>query len=90
MEQAATREDEITIPVQINGKLRDRLVFPADASEENIKAAALASETVRKYLDGREPKKVIVVPKIDISSRNAPQVRLARKKSTEVCRACPT
>jgi len=63
VEQAATREDEITIPVQINGKLRDRLVLPADASEENIKAAALASETVRKYLDGREPKKVIVVPK---------------------------
>ena len=63
VDQAATREDEITIPVQINGKLRDRLVLPADASEENIKAAALASETVRKYLDGREPKKVIVVPK---------------------------
>jgi leucyl-tRNA synthetase len=58
---AATREDEITIPVQINGKLRERLVFPADASEETIKAAALASETVLKYLDGRAPKKVIVV-----------------------------
>jgi len=63
VELAATHENLITIPVQINGKLRDRLVFPADASEENIKAAALASETVRKYLDGREPKKVIVVQK---------------------------
>jgi leucyl-tRNA synthetase len=63
VDRAATREDEITIPVQINGKLRDRLVFPSDASEETIKSAALASETVLKYLDGRTPKKVIVVQK---------------------------
>ena len=60
---AATPEDEITIPAQVNGKLRDRLVFPADASEEQIKSAALASETVQKYLEGRPPKKVIVVQK---------------------------
>jgi leucyl-tRNA synthetase len=63
VDQAATHEDEITIPVQINGKLRERLVFPADASEETIKSSALASETVLKYLDGRAPKKVIVVQK---------------------------
>ena len=63
VDEAATQEDEMTIPVQINGKLRERLVFPADASEETIKAAALASETVQKYLDRRAPKKVIVVGK---------------------------
>jgi leucyl-tRNA synthetase len=63
VDEAAAREDEITIPVQINGKLRDRLVFPANASEEDIKTAALASETVRKYLMGKVPKKVIVVQK---------------------------
>jgi leucyl-tRNA synthetase len=63
VDEAATQEDEITIPVQINGKLRERLVFPADASEETIKAAALRSETVRKYMAGRAPKKVIVVQK---------------------------
>jgi leucyl-tRNA synthetase len=60
---AATREDEITIPVQVNGKLRERLVFPADATEEQIKSAVLASETVLKYLEGRAPRKVIVVQK---------------------------
>ena len=60
---AATQEDEITIPVQVNGKLRERLVLPADANEEDIKSAALASATVRKYLQGRPPKKVIVVQK---------------------------
>ena len=63
VDEAATHEDEITIPIQINGKLRDRLVFPADASEEEIKSAALASAIVRKYLEGRQPKKVIVVQK---------------------------
>ncbi len=63
VDEAATHEDEITIPIQINGKLRDRLVFPADTSEEEIKSAALASEIVRKYLEGRQPKKVIVVQK---------------------------
>jgi leucyl-tRNA synthetase len=63
VDEAATREDEITIPVQINGKLRDRLVFPVDASEAEIKSAVLGSEVVQKYLQGREPKKVIVVQK---------------------------
>ncbi len=63
VDEAATREDEIIIPVQVNGKLRDRLVFPADASEEEIRAAALASEIVRKHLEGKTPKKVIVVQK---------------------------
>ncbi len=63
VDETATREDEITIPVQINGKLRDRLVFPADASEEEIRSAVLASEVIRKYLQGRIPKKVIVVQK---------------------------
>ena len=62
VDEAATREDEITIPVQVNGKLRDRLVFPADASEDQIKAAVLASDVVMKYLEGKPPKKVIVVP----------------------------
>jgi leucyl-tRNA synthetase len=62
VDEAATREDEITIPVQVNGKLRERLVFPADASEDQIKAAVLASDVVMKYLEGKPPKKVIVVP----------------------------
>jgi len=59
----AAKEDEIELPVQINGKVRDRITVPADTSEEDIKAAALASETVQKHLDGKEPKKVIVAHK---------------------------
>jgi leucyl-tRNA synthetase len=56
----AAKEDEIELPVQVNGKVRDRITVPAEASEEEIRSAALASEIVQKYLDGREPKKVIV------------------------------
>jgi leucyl-tRNA synthetase len=63
IDEAATQEDEITIPVQVNGKLRDRLVFPASVSEDEIKAAVLASDSVLKYLHGKTPKKVIVVQK---------------------------
>ncbi len=63
VDEAAAKEDSIELPVQINGKVRDRVVVPADASEEQIKTAALASETVKKHLDGKEPKKVIVANK---------------------------
>ncbi|NJC94756.1 MAG: leucine--tRNA ligase [Anaerolineales bacterium] len=62
-DEEAAKEDVIELPVQINGKVRDRITVPAEAGEEEIKAAALASETVRKYLDGKEPKKVIVAHK---------------------------
>jgi len=48
------------IPVQINGKVRDRVLVSADANEEEIKATALASEIVQKYLEGKPPRKVIV------------------------------
>jgi len=62
-DEVAAKEDEIELPVQINGKVRDRITVPAEASEEEIKAAALASEVVQKYLDGKEPQKVIVANK---------------------------
>ncbi|HEX6269100.1 MAG TPA: leucine--tRNA ligase [Anaerolineales bacterium] len=60
VDEAAAKEDVIELPVQINGKVRDRITVPAGASEEEIKVAALASEAVQKYLDGKEPKRVIV------------------------------
>jgi len=63
VDEGATKEDSIEIPVQVNGKLRDRITVPAGASEEEIKSAALASEHIQKFLDGNEPKKVIVANK---------------------------
>jgi leucyl-tRNA synthetase len=63
VDEAAAKEDSIEIPVQVNGKLRDKVVVPAGASEDEIKSAALASEGVKKYLEGKEPRKVIVANK---------------------------
>ncbi len=60
VDEGATKEDSIELPVQINGKVRDRVVVPAEATEDEIKSAALASETVQKFLEGKEPRKVIV------------------------------
>ena len=60
VDEAAAREDSIEIPVQVNGKVRDRITVAVDASEDEIRTAALASEIVQKYLEGKEPRKVIV------------------------------
>jgi leucyl-tRNA synthetase len=67
LDEEAAKEEELIIPVQINGKVRDRISVPADASEEQIQAAALSSEIVQKFLDGKQPKKVIVAQKRLIS-----------------------
>ncbi|ART94087.1 leucyl-tRNA synthetase [Zymomonas mobilis] len=59
---ALTVEDEITIAVQVNGKLRDTLTVARDMPKDEAEKLALASEKVIKMLEGRSPKKVIVVP----------------------------
>jgi leucyl-tRNA synthetase len=63
VDEEAAREDMMEIPVQINGKVRDRVLVSADANEEEIKATALASGIVQKYLEGKPPRKVIVAQK---------------------------
>ncbi len=55
----AIKSDSITIPVQVNGKLRDRIVVAADADDAAIKAAALASENVQKFMEGKSARQVI-------------------------------
>ena len=55
-------EEVITLVVQVNGKLRDRLEVPVDISAEKAKEMALASEGAQRYLEGLEVKKVIYVP----------------------------
>jgi len=55
-------DDEVTIAVQVNGKLRDTLVFPKGAPKDAVEAAALASEKIVRLLEGKAPRKVIVVP----------------------------
>ena len=53
--------DKITLVVQVNGKVRDSIDVPAEISEEDIKVQVLALENVKKWLEGKEPKKVIYV-----------------------------
>jgi len=56
-------EDTLEIPVQVNGKLRDKIVVPANATQAEIEAAALKAEKAQPFLAGKTVKKTIVVPK---------------------------
>jgi leucyl-tRNA synthetase len=56
-----TKESTLTIAIQINGKVRDEITIEAETSEDEVKKLALASEKVQKWLEGKEPKKIIYV-----------------------------
>lgn len=58
----ALEESTVEMIVQVNGKLRARIEMPKDADQETAQAKALANEHVQKFMDGKEIKKVIVVP----------------------------
>jgi len=62
VDEAALVQTEITLMLQINGKLRGDIRVPADASKDQIEALALQSEPATKALNGSAPKKIIVVP----------------------------
>jgi leucyl-tRNA synthetase len=55
-------EDEVTIAVQVNGKLRDTLTAAKGAAKADLEQLALASDKVQRVLEGKAPRKVIVVP----------------------------
>jgi leucyl-tRNA synthetase len=55
-------DDTMTLAVQVNGKRRDEITVPRSATNGEVEAAALALDTVVRAMDGRPPKKVIVVP----------------------------
>jgi leucyl-tRNA synthetase len=59
---AAAAEPEVTLVVQVAGKVKDRLTVAAGLSEEQALAMALASERVRSALNGTKPSKVVYVP----------------------------
>ncbi len=61
-DKAAAAEEEITLVVQVNGKVRDRINVPADISDEEAKAAALASPAIEPFMQGKPAKKVVIVP----------------------------
>ncbi|HFC54245.1 MAG TPA: leucine--tRNA ligase, partial [Gammaproteobacteria bacterium] len=62
VDRDALRSDTVTLVVQVNGKLRGRIQVPADADRAAVEQAARQEENVRRFVEGREVKKVIVVP----------------------------
>jgi leucyl-tRNA synthetase len=60
--EEALKRDVVTIVVQVNGKLRDKITVAADASKEETETAALASARVQEFTNGKTIRKVIVVP----------------------------
>jgi len=62
VDEAALVQDEIELVLQVNGKLRGKLVVPAKADKDAIESAARASAEVAKHANGAPVKKVIVVP----------------------------
>ena len=61
-DESLVRDDTISLVVQVNGKKRDELEAPADAPKDELERLALASENAQRFIEGREPRKVIVVP----------------------------
>ena len=61
-DESQLEHETIELVLQVNGKVRDRVQVPAGLSEDELVAHARASERVRGFLNGGEPRKVIVVP----------------------------
>jgi leucyl-tRNA synthetase len=55
-------DETVELPVQVNGKVRGRITVPADAADDVVEAEARADERVAAHLDGKNVKKVVVVP----------------------------
>ncbi|MDO4640815.1 MAG: leucine--tRNA ligase [Neisseria sp.] len=62
VDEAALVKSEMEIMVQVNGKLRDKITVAADADKAAVEAAAVATAGAQKFMEGKEPKKIIVVP----------------------------
>jgi len=62
LDPCALKVDEITLVLQVNGKVRDRIQIPVNMNESEVKALALSSEAIQRHTAGKEPIKVIYVP----------------------------
>ena len=58
---ALAKEEEVEIGIQVNGKIRSRIVVPADAADEQVQELALADEKIKAAIEGKEIVKVLVV-----------------------------
>ena len=62
IDESALKQDKIELMVQVNGKLRAKIKVSAEAAKDAVEAEAMADENVQKFIDGKETRKVIVVP----------------------------
>ena len=62
IDESALKQDKIELMVQVNGKLRAKIKVNAEAAKDAVEAEAMADENVQKFIDGKEIRKVIVVP----------------------------
>ncbi len=60
-DEEALKVEEVEIAILVNGKVRDRVTMPADASEEEVKEIVLSREKIRNILNGKKPKKVVYI-----------------------------
>ncbi|RIH99611.1 hypothetical protein B9J77_04985 [candidate division NPL-UPA2 bacterium Unc8] len=59
-DRTALEEEEVTVIIQVNGRVRERITLPANSSEEVLRENALKDKRIQKWLAGKEVKKVIV------------------------------
>lgn len=62
VDETALAQDKVELMVQVNGKLRSKIKVSADADNKTIESAALSDESLERFIDGKEVRKVIVVP----------------------------
>jgi leucyl-tRNA synthetase len=62
LDEEAIIEEQITLVVQVNGRVRDRILVAVDIAEGEAKSLALNSPAVQKFLEGKPPRKVVLVP----------------------------
>ena len=61
-DEAALVQESQELVVQVNGKLRSKIIVPVTAEKDAIEATALLDETVQRFVEGKKPKKIIIVP----------------------------
>ena len=62
VDETALKQDKIDLMVQVNGKLRSKISVAADAEQKQVEAVAFADENVQRYTEGKEIRKIILVP----------------------------
>lgn len=59
--RSIVKEETVTLIVQINGRVRDRISVPAGTPDEELKNLALGSDKIKRQMENKEPRKIIVV-----------------------------